>query len=65
MGDRAGVALALKMDLGVVDRARGVGQQHELEIDPLGGRDLPDETAGDQGPRRTGPRRTGPVCRRP
>ena len=23
-------------DLGVVDRARGIGQEHELEIDPLG-----------------------------
>ncbi len=32
----AGVTLALEPDLSVVDRARGVGQQHQLEIDPLG-----------------------------
>jgi hypothetical protein len=38
MGDGGGVALTLEADLGVVDRARGVGQEHQLEIDLFGGR---------------------------
>jgi hypothetical protein len=33
MHDRCRVTLALEMDLGVVDRARSIGQQDQLEID--------------------------------
>jgi hypothetical protein len=36
MRDRGGVALALEADLGVVDRARGIRQQDQLEIDRFG-----------------------------
>jgi hypothetical protein len=36
MGDGRGVPFPLETDLGGVDRTRGVGQQHELEIDAVG-----------------------------
>ncbi len=37
VGDRGGVALALELELGLVDAARHVGGEHQQQVDRLGG----------------------------
>ena len=37
VGDRRGVALALQLELGLVDAARHVGGEHQQQVDRLGG----------------------------
>ena len=47
MGDRGGIAFALKVDLGLRDRPRGIGQKHKLKVHLLrpqrGGKDRQDQ----------------------
>ena len=37
VGDRGGVAFALKLELGLIDAARHVGGEHQQQIDLFGG----------------------------